>query len=119
MEGKTSQRAVLQAHIGLAGVRVPAASRLPGAGAFRDTTRVLSATRQGIAWEAVGHAMAAYEAALAYAKERVTFGKPIVSYQLVQAKLVGMLAERRVRRPGRAARRGSPRWRANRTRSRL
>jgi glutaryl-CoA dehydrogenase len=37
--------------------------------------------------------MAAYEAALAYAKERTTFGKPIASYQLVQAKLVGMLAE--------------------------
>jgi glutaryl-CoA dehydrogenase len=93
IEGKTSQRAVLQAHIRLDGVRVPAAARLPGAGSFRDTTRVLSATRQGIAWEAVGHAIAAYEAALAYAKERATFGKPIASYQLVQAKLVGMLAE--------------------------
>jgi glutaryl-CoA dehydrogenase len=93
IEGKTSQRAVHQAHIRLEGVRVPAANRLPGAGSFRDTTRVLSATRQGIAWEAVGHAMAAYEAALAYSKERSTFGKPIASYQLVQAKLVGMLAE--------------------------
>jgi glutaryl-CoA dehydrogenase len=93
IEGKTSQRAVLQAHIRLDGVRVPAASRLPGAGSFRDTTRVLSATRQGIAWETVGHAMAAYEAALAYARERVTFGRPIAGYQLVQAKLVGMLAE--------------------------
>jgi glutaryl-CoA dehydrogenase len=93
IEGKTSQRAVLQAHIKLDGVRVPAANRLPGGRSFKDTTRVLSATRQGIAWESVGHAMAAYEAALAYAKERVTFGKPIASFQLVQAKLVGMLAE--------------------------
>jgi glutaryl-CoA dehydrogenase len=93
IEGKTAQRAVHQAQIRLEGVRVPASSRLPGAGSFRETTRVLSATRQGIAWEAVGHAMAAYEAALAYARERTTFGKPIASYQLVQAKLVGMLAE--------------------------
>ena len=45
---------------------------------------MLSATRQGIAWEAVGHAMAAYEAALAYAGERTSFGKPIAGYQLVQ-----------------------------------
>jgi glutaryl-CoA dehydrogenase len=46
-----------------------------------------------VAWEAIGHAIASYEAALQYAKERVQFGKPIASFQLIQAKLATMLAE--------------------------
>jgi len=54
---------------------------------------VLTATRYGVAWEAVGHALSAYEAALAYVKEREQFGAPLASYQLVQSKLARMLAE--------------------------
>jgi glutaryl-CoA dehydrogenase len=74
-------------------VRVPADNKLAGAESFRDATRVLTATRGGAAWESLGHAIAAYEIALGYAKERVQFGRPIASYQLVQSGLAGMLAE--------------------------
>jgi glutaryl-CoA dehydrogenase len=93
MGGKTAKRAVWQAEITLDGVRVPAANRLAGANGFSDTAKVLTATRTGVAWEAVGHAMAGFEAALAYARERVQFGSPIASFQLVQARLAKMLAE--------------------------
>jgi len=64
MTGKTAKRAVWQAEITLDGVRVPAANRLAHANGFGDTARVLTATRYGVAWEAVGQALAAYEAAL-------------------------------------------------------
>ncbi len=72
---------------------MPAENKLPGARSFRDTGRVLSATRAGIAWGALGHATAAYETALAYSLERKQFGQPLASFQLVQDKLVQMLAE--------------------------
>jgi glutaryl-CoA dehydrogenase len=93
MTGKISKRAVWQAEITLRDVPVPVENRLANARTFRDTGRVLTATRTGVAWEAVGHAIVAYEAALAYAKERVQFGKPIASFQLIQNKLAWMLAE--------------------------
>ncbi|HYT26946.1 MAG TPA: acyl-CoA dehydrogenase family protein [Actinomycetota bacterium] len=93
MTGKIAKRAVWQAELTLDGVRVPAASRLAGSRSFADTGRVLTATRYGVAWEAVGHAAAAYEAALAYAKERTQFGTPLAGFQLVQSKLAHMLAE--------------------------
>lgn len=93
MTGKISKRAVWQAQITLNDVRIPAANRLALSRGFKDTSRVLTATRYGVAWEAVGHAIAAYEYALSYAKERVQFGKPLVNFQLIQSKLVHMLAE--------------------------
>ena len=91
--GKTAKRAVWQADIRLRDVRVPLENRLAHGHTFRDTSRVLTATRFGVAWEAVGHAMAAYEAALRYSKERIQFGRPIAGFQLIQYKLAGMLAE--------------------------
>ncbi|MGI4894496.1 MAG: acyl-CoA dehydrogenase family protein [Janthinobacterium lividum] len=91
--GKASLRAIHNADITLTSVRVPVENKLPGANSFRDTGRVLSATRAGIAWGALGHATAAYETALAYSLERQQFGKPLASFQLVQDKLVQMLAE--------------------------
>ena len=93
IEGKASVRAVWQAHIRLNNVRVPADSRLPGARSFKDAGRVLASTRSAVAWAALGHAVAAYEAALSYANQRTQFGKPLASYQLVQDQLVKMLAE--------------------------
>src|SRR5215212_7433463 len=87
------KRAVWQPDIYLEDVRVPAENRLEGANSFKDTNKVLTATRSGVAWEAIGHAVAAYEAALQYAQERVQFGKPIAGFQLIQNKLSGMLAE--------------------------
>jgi glutaryl-CoA dehydrogenase len=91
--GKTSLRAVWQAEITLDGVRVPAESRLPGCRSFRDVARVLTLTRYTVAWRALGVALAAYEAALAYAKEREQFGHPLASFQLVQDKLSRMVGE--------------------------
>ncbi len=93
MEGKVSVRAVWQADITLTGVRVPAQSLLPGGRTFKDTGRVLATTRGSVAWGALGHATAAYEVALAYCGQREQFGKPLTSFQLVQDKLVRMLAE--------------------------
>jgi glutaryl-CoA dehydrogenase len=91
--GKGSARAIWQADIRLAGVRVPEASRLPGANSFKDTGRVLVTTRAGVAWAALGHAVAAYDTALTYAKQRTQFGRPLASFQIVQERLVRMLAE--------------------------
>jgi glutaryl-CoA dehydrogenase len=93
INGKGSLRAVWQAEITLTNVRVPEANRLPGAKSFRDTARVLAGTRNAVAWGALGHATAAYEIALAYCSERTQFGKPLVSFQIVQDRLVKMLAE--------------------------
>jgi glutaryl-CoA dehydrogenase len=93
IEGKGSLRAVWQAQITLEGVRVPADNRLPGAASFRDTARVLAGTRSTCAWAALGHAVAAYETALTYVKHRHQFGRPLCSFQIIQDRLVRMLAE--------------------------
>jgi glutaryl-CoA dehydrogenase len=93
IEGKGCARAVWQADIRLDGVRVPEASRLPGAHSFKDAGRVLVTTRGTVAWGALGHAMAAYDIALTYAKSRHQFGRPLASFQIVQDRLVKMLAE--------------------------
>ncbi len=93
IEGKASVRAIWNAQILLEGLRVPAESRLPGAGSFKDTGRVLAATRTTCAYAALGHAVAAYDAALTYTRSRQQFGKPLASFQIVQEKLVRMLAE--------------------------
>lgn len=93
IEGKVSVRAVWQADITLTGVRVPASALLPGGQSFKDTGRVLASTRNSVAWGALGHATAAYEVALAYTQQREQFGRPLARFQLVQDKLVRMLAE--------------------------
>jgi glutaryl-CoA dehydrogenase len=93
IEGKVSLRAVWQAEITFDNVRVPDANRLPGANSFKDTARVLAGTRNAVAWGALGHATAAYEIAAQYCSERTQFGKPLISFQIVQDKLVKMLAE--------------------------
>jgi glutaryl-CoA dehydrogenase len=93
IEGKGSMRAVWQAHIVLEGVRVPAENRLPGANSFRDAACVLTPTRSTCAWTALGHAVAAYETALSYASRRRQFGRSLSTFQIVQDRLVKMLAE--------------------------
>ena len=93
IEGKGSLRALWQADIDLTDVRVPAENRLPGANSFKDTGKVLRATRATCAWAALGHAVAGYDAALNYVGQRVQFGKPLARFQIVQEKLVRMLAE--------------------------
>ncbi len=93
MEGKGSLRAVWQAEIVLTGVRVHESDRLPGAHSFSDTAHVLAGTRNSVAWSALGHATAAYDVAMTYCEQRHQFGKPLVSFQIVQERLVHMLAE--------------------------
>jgi glutaryl-CoA dehydrogenase len=92
IEGKISLRAIWQAHIVLDDVYVPKENVLPGAQSFKDTSRVLSATRLGVAWGAVGQATAAYEVAVAYAQQRVQFGRPLAKNQMVQERLTQMLS---------------------------
>jgi glutaryl-CoA dehydrogenase len=92
MRDKIALRVVQNAYITLDDVRVPEANRLQGANSFRDTAAVLRLTRAGVAWMATGCARGAYEHALAYARQRQQFGKPIAGFQLVQDLLVRMLA---------------------------
>jgi glutaryl-CoA dehydrogenase len=87
------KRAVWQADLTFRDLRVPDENRLAHADSFRAASRVLAATRGGASWESLGHALAAYEIAVAYAQQREQFGRPIGSFQLVQGQLASMLAE--------------------------
>jgi glutaryl-CoA dehydrogenase len=89
---KMALRVVQNAHITLENCQVPEANRLQIDTSFKDTARVLRMTRAFVAWEAVGCMMGAYEHSLRYAQERLQFGKPIASFQLVQDLLVKMLS---------------------------
>jgi glutaryl-CoA dehydrogenase len=91
IENKQSLRIVQNADIVLENVVVPETNRLQNANSFTDTAAVLRLTRAEVAWAAVGNSMGAYDAALAYANERVQFGKPIAGHQLVQDLLVKSL----------------------------
>ncbi|MFG2367040.1 acyl-CoA dehydrogenase family protein [Streptomyces mirabilis] len=88
IEGKIALRIVQNAEITLTDVRVPEANRLQNMKGFRDVAEVLRQTRSGVAWQALGVMIGAYELALDYAKERNAFGRPIAKYQLVQDLLV-------------------------------
>jgi len=93
MTGKASLRAVWQAEIQLDHVRVPAENRLPGENSFQDGAEVLTGTRSTCAWMALGHAVSGFDAALTYAKQRRQFGKPLAGFQIIQQRLVRMLAD--------------------------
>ncbi|MFD6448759.1 acyl-CoA dehydrogenase family protein [Promicromonospora sp. NPDC060204] len=87
IERKQSLRIVQNADIVLDGVRVDEADRLQGIDNFRDVAKVLRITRDGVSWQALGTMIGAYEAAVAYTRQREQFGNPIASYQLIQDKL--------------------------------
>ena len=91
IENKIALRIVQNADITLTDCRVPESDRLADATTFKDTAKILRQTRSGVAWQAVGVMLAAYEIALAYAKEREQFGRPIGKFQLVQDLLVRMV----------------------------
>lgn len=91
--GKGALRAIHQAEIMLTDVRVGDDARLPGVARFKDAARVLVATRVNVGWSALGHATAMFEAALAYARQREQFGKPLGAHQMVQERLAQMLDE--------------------------
>jgi glutaryl-CoA dehydrogenase len=93
MKGKHSLRASITSELIFQDVRIPAANRLPGGTGLRLPLSCLNQARYGIAWGAVGAAMACYDAALSYAGSRIQFGKPIASFQLIQERLVEMVTE--------------------------
>ena len=92
IQNKIALKVVQNGLITMENCRLPEENRLQKDESFRDTARVLRGTRYFVSWEATGCAMGAYENALKYAQERLQFGKPIGSFQLVQDLLAKMLA---------------------------
>jgi glutaryl-CoA dehydrogenase len=94
LHGKWSLRASVTSGLSLQEVRIPAANILPGTDGLKSPLMCLSQARYGISWGAIGAAMACYDAALQYAKQRKQFrNQPIASHQLVQEKLAWMVTE--------------------------
>ena len=93
IEGKFSLRMSRTSECWFENCRIPAENRLPKASGLGAPLSCLSHARLGIAWGVIGAAIDCYETALAYAKEREQFGRPIAGFQLVQQKLVWMAQE--------------------------
>jgi glutaryl-CoA dehydrogenase len=94
VHGKWSLRASVTSSLSLQDVRVPAANLLPKSGGLKSPLMCLNQARYGIAWGAIGAAMACYDCALQYALFRKQFrDQPIASHQLVQEKLAWMISE--------------------------
>jgi glutaryl-CoA dehydrogenase len=93
IERKFSLRASVTSALVLDDARIPADNLLPGTEGLKSALMCLNEARYGIAWGAVGAAMACYETALNYARGRIQFKAPLASFQLVQSKLVKMLTE--------------------------
>ena len=91
IEDKQSLRIVQNADITLTDVKVNEEDRLQRINGFRDLAVILRLTRAGVAWQAVGNSIGAYEAAVAYSKSRLQFGKPIGGFQLIQDLLAQAL----------------------------
>src|SRR5215469_15157903 len=91
MLNKIALKVVQNGQITMKDCRVLEVNRLAGAQSFRDTALVLRGTRYYVGWETTGCQMGAYEHALKYAQERLQFGKPIGSFQLIQDLLAKML----------------------------
>jgi len=89
--GKLSLRASITSELVLEEARVPAENLLPGTGGLKSPLSCLNQARYGIAWGALGAAMACFDEALAYTRERQVFGRPVAAYQLTQAKLADMV----------------------------
>jgi glutaryl-CoA dehydrogenase len=94
VHGKWSLRASVTSGLSLQDVKVPADSLLPKTGGLKSPLMCLNQARFGIAWGAIGAAMACYDTALQYSQQRKQFhDQPIASRQLVQEKLVWMISE--------------------------
>jgi glutaryl-CoA dehydrogenase len=93
IHGKWSLRASVTSELVLEDCEVGEDALLPGVSGMRGPLSCLSQARFGICYGAVGAAMACYDEALSYAKDRVQFSRPIAGYQLVQRKLVDMVSE--------------------------
>jgi glutaryl-CoA dehydrogenase len=92
-KGKLSLRASDTSEIHLDNVQVPKDALLPKSGGIKSPLSCLTQARYGISWGAIGAAMACYDEALDYAKNRVMFGKPIGATQIQQVRLADMLTE--------------------------
>ena len=93
IHGKWSLRASVTSELVMEDCEVGGDALLPGVTGMRGPLSCLTQARFGICYGAVGAAMACYDEALSYAKDRVQFSKPIAGYQLVQRKLVDMVSE--------------------------
>jgi glutaryl-CoA dehydrogenase len=93
IEGKLSLRIAFTGEIQFSHCALPEGALLPASRGLRSPLECLNHARFGIAWGAIGAAMSCYEEARQYALGRQQFGKPIASFQLVQAKLVKMLTD--------------------------
>jgi glutaryl-CoA dehydrogenase len=94
IHGKQSLRASVTSGLAMTGCKIPEENLLPGVEGLKGPLSCLDQARYGIGWGAIGSAMACYDTALSYAKQRKQFGdKPIASHQLVQEKLVWMITE--------------------------
>jgi glutaryl-CoA dehydrogenase len=92
-KGKLSLRASDTSELVLQDVRVPKDAILPKSGGVKSPLMCLTQARYGIAWGAVGSAMACFDEAVSYAKNRVMFDRPIGGFQIQQARLADMLTE--------------------------
>jgi glutaryl-CoA dehydrogenase len=92
-KGKLSLRASDTSELVLQDVCVPKTALLPGTGGLKSPLMCLTQARYGISWGAIGAAMACYEEALAYSKNRVMFDRPIGGFQLQQLRLADMITE--------------------------
>ena len=93
LEGKFSLRASITGQIFLEDVFVAEDKALPDVQSFKGPFSCLNMARYGIAWGAIGAAEFCWNASLEYALERVQFGKPLASKQLIQNKLADMQTE--------------------------
>jgi glutaryl-CoA dehydrogenase len=93
MQGKFSLRASITSELFFEDCFVPEENILPGVRGMRGPLSCLTQARYGISWGAIGAAIACYECARDYSRERMMFDRPIAGYQLVQAKLVAMITE--------------------------
>ncbi len=93
IKGKFSLRASVTSELFMTDVEVPDENLLPGAKGLPGPLGCLNQARYGIAWGAIGAAMACYDEVLRYTQERNVQGGPLAGKQLTQEKLVYMLTE--------------------------
>ena len=93
MKGKFSLRGSITSELFLSDVEVPEENRLPNAKGLKGPLSCLTQARYGISWGAIGAALACFDEALSYAKERIVFDRPLASLQIPQQKLAWMATE--------------------------
>jgi glutaryl-CoA dehydrogenase len=93
MHGKHSLRASVTSELVFQDCWIPESNLLPKSDGLKSPLMCLSQARYGIAWGAIGAAMACYDSSLQYSKSRIQFGKPIAGFQMTQEKLVHMITE--------------------------